>query len=309
MMRMSRKRIGHPAWLGLALVVGLPALAEAQLFPNRTITRERQPCASEPPFYSTVRRNFYGYYPTCWSRFPDGWGCPCPNPELPNAAAAFEKRPRDPLVKPTPDEDFDYLGNDLAPPMDPGGADGMNLPPVPPQGGASPFPSELNPRDNLLDLPATPDPTIPPRGPGAGSRPVPGAGARPRPDAGGGLNGTFQPNTSSTDQPAGTTALLEMPPLSAPASTDLVNAPAPTPNAGSLTLAPEATLTSINASDRPNLGPLPAPVRIDPSVLAPPTYVADPTLLNPNLGSAVPAQAPQRRGVLSGLFNPAKRKR
>ena len=121
-MQRTLRQIGRPAWLGLTLMVSLPGLAQAQLFPNRTITRERQPCATEPPFYSTVRRNFYGYYPTCWSRFPDGWGCPCPNPELPNAAAAFQKQPRDPFVKPLPEDENDFMGDDFAPqaPGEPG---------------------------------------------------------------------------------------------------------------------------------------------------------------------------------------------
>ena len=306
MMQVSRKRIGHPAWLGLALVVGLPALAEAQLFPNRTITRERQPCASEPPFYSTVRRNFYGYYPTCWSKFPDGWGCPCPNPELPNATAAFAKQPRDPFDKTNTGEDLDYLGNDLVPLPDQGGSENMELPAVPE--GASPFPSELSPRDNLLDTPPTPDTGMPPRGAGPGNRRAPGAGARPRPGTGA-AGATFDPNTSATNRPSGTTALLEMPRMSAPASAGLVSAPEPTPNAGSMTLAPEATLTSVDETDRTNLGPLPAPGTANQSVSVQPVYVADPTLLNPNVRASTPAQAPRRRGVLGGLFNSANRKR
>ena len=305
-MQLSRKRIGKWSWLGLALVMGLPSLADAQLFPNRTITRERQPCATEPPFYSTVRRNYYGYYPTCWSKFPDGWGCPCPNPELPNATAAFAKQPRDPFEKARPEGDYDGMGGDDAPPMDQGGMDNSDLPPVPP--GSSPFPSELSPRDNLLDAPATPDPTMPPRSTG-GLKPAPGSGASPRPGAGGAVGSPLDPKTSSTDRPIGTTALLEMPRMSAPASAGLINAAESSSNAGSMTLAPEATLTSIDPTDRTNLGPLPAPMSVDPAASIPSSYVADPALLNPNATSGAPAQAPQRRGILSGLFNSSKRKR
>ena len=303
MMQVSRKRIGHPAWLGLALVIGLPALAEAQLFPNRTITRERQPCASEPPFYSTVRRNFYGYYPTCWSKFPDGWGCPCPNPELPNATAAFAKQPRDPFDKMNSGEELDYPGNDLAPPMDQGGSDGMDLPPVPQ--GASPFPSELNPRDNTLDTPPPADTGVSPRGVAPGNRRAPATGSR----SDTGAAPTFELNPSSTDRPTGTTALLEMPRMSAPASAGLLDATQPTPNAGSLTLAPEATLASTEGTDRSNLGQLPALSTADRSIPMPPVYVADPALLNPNVTSVPPQQAPQRRGVLGSFFSSAKRKR
>ena len=45
MLTLSWRRAGASSALALALVVGLPALAQAQLFPNLWIQRERTPCA------------------------------------------------------------------------------------------------------------------------------------------------------------------------------------------------------------------------------------------------------------------------
>jgi hypothetical protein len=73
--------MGWPAWAGLALVLGLPSVVQAQmpLFPNLT-TRKRQrvSCLQEAPEYRLYRQQYYGYYPTCWRMFPPGWGCPSP---------------------------------------------------------------------------------------------------------------------------------------------------------------------------------------------------------------------------------------
>ena len=40
------------------------------------------PCRQELPVFHAYRHQFYGYHPTCWRRFPPGWGCP--SPEAPN---------------------------------------------------------------------------------------------------------------------------------------------------------------------------------------------------------------------------------
>ena len=76
--------------LGLTMSLIAPSLAEAQqsgLFPNIGVRRQRVPCAAEDPVYKLYRHEYFGYHPTCWRRFPAGWGCP--SPEAPNAAAAF----------------------------------------------------------------------------------------------------------------------------------------------------------------------------------------------------------------------------
>jgi hypothetical protein len=79
-------------WLAAMVVVaaGVPGTAEAQLFPNLPIhKRHRHDCSQEPPVYKMVRYEYYGYHPTCWHRFPPGWGC-WGNPEVPNVRAVME---------------------------------------------------------------------------------------------------------------------------------------------------------------------------------------------------------------------------
>jgi len=75
MLTMPRRRLSW-MWAALALVVGAPAVSEAQLLPNLPIRRQRAACATEPPVYRTYRHEYYGYHPTCWRPFPEGWGCP-----------------------------------------------------------------------------------------------------------------------------------------------------------------------------------------------------------------------------------------
>ncbi|MHC5543662.1 hypothetical protein ACYOEI_36010, partial [Singulisphaera rosea] len=80
------------------MVLGAPMLAEAQqsgLFPLAPIRRERVPCAAEDPVYGMYRKEYFGYHPTCWRKFPAGWGCP--SPEAPNVEQAFRTRKPDPF--------------------------------------------------------------------------------------------------------------------------------------------------------------------------------------------------------------------
>ncbi len=276
MLRATRRRIGAPAWLALGLVIGLPAMAEAQLFPNREIRRERPQCAGEPPFNAHVRRDYFGYYPTCWSRFPEGWACPCPNPELPNSAAAFRDRPRDPAPKLTAPVDENADTGEAPMGRDPLPGD-TNLPPVP-NPGRSPFDIERP------DGGTPPDPSLPPRGP-AGPRP----GARP---------GDNSSSATPATRPGSTTGLLEMPAM--PAPTALAG---PTADPGGLMLAPEATLTSNTTPTGRDLGPLPAAPM--PATSAP-IDAGLPVVAGP---APAPAPAPQRRGLLGGLFGQGNRRR
>lgn len=162
----SRNRLGWAAAAALAVVVGAPSLAEAQqggLFPLAPIRRQRTPCAAEDPVYRIYRREYFGYHPTCWRKFPNGWGCP--SPEAPNAEQEFKERPR----TPPPDE----RGLDTGPEsegeeampgrMRPDGETRDNLPPVPgeerspfeldkPKGSANPNAPE--PPDD--EMPAAP---------------------------------------------------------------------------------------------------------------------------------------------------------
>lgn len=56
--------------------------AQAQLFPNIYIRRQRPDCETESPITKMHRDLYYGYHPTEWARFPAGWGVN--NPEAIN---------------------------------------------------------------------------------------------------------------------------------------------------------------------------------------------------------------------------------
>ncbi len=140
MLKATWRRLGSSAWLSIGLLILVPALAEAQLFPNRTIRRERPSPAAESPYNAQVRRDYFGYFPTCWSKFPDGWACPCPNPELPNRAKSFQDIPFNP-TRPMdtgglgPDDGTGDKPND--PRMNPNPGDNPVVPL--PEPGRSPF--------------------------------------------------------------------------------------------------------------------------------------------------------------------------
>lgn len=150
----SRRQDGWAVAGALAFIVGGPSLAQAQqsgLFPLAPIQRQRTPCPMEDPVYRMYRQQYFGYHPTCWRRFPPGWGCP--SPEAPNPAESYRVTPRD---KPPADLDNDGQpqpeGQPQPPPgeMDPGPAgtrppqNPNNLPPLPP-GDRSPFDLDTRP--------------------------------------------------------------------------------------------------------------------------------------------------------------------
>src|SRR6478672_6376740 len=112
MLTKSGGRLRSPAVWALALILSAPALVQAQqsgLMPLRNIKRERVPCPLEDPVYGLYRHEFFGYHPTCWRRFPAGWGCP--SPDAPNAAQSFKEIPRDSLEPLSPRE-----GEEMPPP-------------------------------------------------------------------------------------------------------------------------------------------------------------------------------------------------
>lgn len=151
-MQIRTTRWIRPGWACL-IVLGWPAMADAQLFPNLAIRRERPESVVELPVYGLYRREYYGHYPTCWRRFPPGWGCP--TPEAPNWEAELAKRP---LEIPDAGDDAgatdDALGG-LNDPFDPGG--GGDLPALPNQ--RDPF--ELDSPDGAA--PPSADPPAPVR--------------------------------------------------------------------------------------------------------------------------------------------------
>lgn len=273
MLRATWKRLGSRIWLAIALVFVLHSAASAQLFPNFPIRRERPGCATEPPFNAQVRRDYFGYYPTCWTRFPAGWACPCPNPELPNLAESIRRYgPLDPKSRPggttdaEPKPGMDDENLDPKSEVPPG--DNPNLPL--PNGGRSPF-----------DL----DPS-----------PTPGSGPGARPNQGG-----FVPTPSpNTGRPSNSTSLMDMPklPETVPA-TSFESSVKP----GSMSIIPDATLASSELSDlRPDLGPLPSTSFPVPSGVTTEFAPA-------RISATPPAQAPRRRSFLGGLFggNPRTR--
>lgn len=273
MLTTTRRGPGAPALLAIGLLFLLPAMAEAQLFPNRTIKRQRESCVAEPPFYKQVRSQYYGYFPTCWSKFPEGWACPCPNPELPNAAASYVKYPRQSLDaaprEPAlgPDEEEGAMPGDQ-PAADP------NLPPVPNTGSAF---DELKPETPRQPLP--PDPSTPPRDFNANPAPRPGD----------------NPSVPPSNRVPPPTSLREMPslPETSP-TTGLVESRL---EPGAMVMAPEATLTS----NRPDLGPIPSTPATNPVAMA------DADQPQTGVPVATPAKAPKRRSLLGGLFGSSNR--
>jgi len=281
MLTTTRRGPGSAALLAIGLLFLLPAMAEAQLFPNQPIKRQRESCATEPPFYAHVRRDYYGYFPTCWSKFPEGWACPCPNPELPNAAVSFRDRPRDdPSKRPAEDPGLGAEPDDRAMPGDPPAPD-PDLPPVPDR-GRSPFDMD---RPGTSGPTRAPDPIPPVRAPNG--------------------NATVRPGDNPSVPPASRisppTTLREMPSLPEVAPSTVQNEP--TRESGSMAVVPEATLTSTRPSDRPDLGPLPPTPEVNPGM------IGDPERPIVGVPPAVPAQAPQRRSLLGGLFGSGRRRR
>lgn len=157
MLTVTRNRPHLGAVWALAVVLGGPALAHAQLFPNQQIKRQRPPCCQEDPVYGLYRRQYYGYFPTCWRRFPPGWGCP--SPEAPNSAAAMEmirseiERSAAEEPEPGPEPGMDENFPDANLPPEPRGRNTIPLP------GEGPSPFNIPGRDSAPD---TPPPSLPP---------------------------------------------------------------------------------------------------------------------------------------------------
>jgi hypothetical protein len=208
--RMRRIWLGCPAAWALALVVMAPSAAQAQhtgLFPLAPIKRERVPCPMEDPLYRTYRHEYYGYHPTSWRRFPNGWGVA--SPEAPDEKKAFGERKRDPFPDFNRPEGEGPVGpDDNMPPRQPGGDRGM--PPQLPQ-GRSPFDLE-NPKP-----PADPAGVPPANDPGTPPAPAPA----PRAEA-------SEPGTLLTPPSTGNGNNAAPPALAVPDPT-AANAPNPGP--------------------------------------------------------------------------------
>jgi hypothetical protein len=277
---MARRRFSMPAVLGLALVLGLPALVEAQLFPNATIKRQRASClnedpVNEDPVYRMYRQHYYGYFPTCWRKFPDGWGCPSKESSAAEVAKAMEDiKNQQKKISETAQEGDENQPTD---------------------------------RPDEGDNPAMPDdsrvPALPPAGESPFDRPLDrGAPALPRPLDDGGNAPPAAPAPAADDPRAPRAEARRLAPARQP---------------GGVTSAPSAIEDLVPPSDVPSIESTPADgeARTTPSLpsaavpplgASPDTPVTIPTP-NSNLTptSAVnPAQAPpSRRSLIGGLID------
>jgi hypothetical protein len=212
----------------LFLIEVAPVQAQQRLFPNMGVgKRERVPACQENPLYGMYRRQYYGYYPTCWRQFPPGWGCP--SSETPNSAQVVEE-----IRKEIEAREKEASGEDDAPTAPdfgggdrPGGAGGGRAePPVPlPGTGPSPFDMPEGP-------PATP--------PGADPLPPPAPGDAP----------------GFTDRPGGPAAPALTPPDDAPLVPPLDPGPPPVAAPGGTGAQPPPIADQLNPPRRTLIGGL-----------------------------------------------------
>lgn len=272
---MRRRRWQTPALWAMALILGLPALADAQLFPRLPLhKRQKPPCDQEPPVYGLYRQQYYGYFPTCWRRFPPGWGCP--SPEAPNVPALMEELKK---VKPfNPDEEFGEAPN--GPDQGPAAPEPEDMPKLP-EPGTSPFdlpPNEMNPP--------------------AGIQPLPDADA-PRPPADNFPNDDFSTPPNVPNAPERQPALPPTTDRGSEAPPPLAFTDEESPEAAPPAVAVPADAVLPNEADSFNQG---NPTNDDPP--ARPVAVPLPSLpVGPSAMAPPPAaRAPQRRSTLVGLI-------
>jgi hypothetical protein len=120
------------------LIVGVTERVHAQqtgLFPLAPIRRQRVPCDQQDPTYKIHKYQYFGYFPTCWRRFPEGWGCP--SPEAPDKAEAFRKQKFDAGIE------FNQPGRETGPGMET--QPELNRPAVPRLPGGAPSPFQTSP--------------------------------------------------------------------------------------------------------------------------------------------------------------------
>ncbi len=291
-----RFQAGPAAW-ALAALLGLPGLAEAQLFPNLPIKRERVDCAHEAPIFRMYRHEYYGYHPTCWRRFPPGWGCP--SPEAPNWQAELARVPLqelEPQGGAGPDGGEGGIGNEPGMEGDPTAPTppGDQVPPVPPD-DRSPF---------NMDLDAPIDPDAP-----GGASPLQD---RPAPPAGGAApaNPARRPRPGAASRPAAPRRIPAI--VSQPAEPPALAPAAPTLEAPT-TMAPAPGPGPIMVEEMIPGGaafPPAAPLAMGAPPASIPMEVADgamPTLSGPPMAPSM--RAPQRRGLFGSFFGRDRRAR
>ncbi|WZO97168.1 hypothetical protein EP7_004190 [Isosphaeraceae bacterium EP7] len=286
MRAMTRRRDRLSATLVLTVlgILGMEDLAQAQqggLFPLAGTHRRRdeQPCDQEPAIYKMYRQEYFGYHPTCWRQFPGGWGCP--SPYAANKAEEYRKLP---LTKPKPlDADNDDAPPDASAPLPPGDeAMPGNIPDLPDASTPSPF--------NLDNAPK------------------PGAALPP----------ADLPRRDSAQPPAAAEPSDLAPPANAPSPFDVGLPPAATatpPQASRPRLLPGRTVSLANTTREMPVIAMPEapetgmPAASSLTLTPPPGTVIEglPVVTEPE--ALAPVQAPQRRGILTGLFDRANKRR
>jgi hypothetical protein len=264
-----------PAVWALAGSLVVPALAQAQLLPNlSTRKRHRVDCEHELPVFHAYRHEYYGYYPTCWRRFPPGWGCP--SPEAPNWPSELIREP----LQETPPASRE--GIEAAPPAEgenrtPRGAQRSPAIPPPPSDERSPF-------DLELPAPGAPPPLTPPgrtlEPPATAPRTSGGPRTGLAPEAGSAPPSTLEPTSDEGSVPA----------LSPPGAAEAM--PPPTFDSASTPAPPPA------AEPLPTPAPNPAPEPIPPRLA--PAAGAVPSAMSPSL---------PRRGPIMGWLSGRNRAR
>jgi hypothetical protein len=272
----SRRRAEGLVLAVLTVVLGVPELARAQqtgLFPLAPIKRQRVPCDQEDPIYKTYKYQYFGYHPTCWRRFPDGWGCP--SREVGNKEKSYAELPLGGVVAPRADQPPDQ-----GTPNEPGAPTQRPAVPNPPEGGRSPF--EVDPIDGTGTAPGRPQG-------GQARPPVPQGDAdpflTPKPPA-----GTGQPRTNPPGQ-TGTPPVTNNDELDLTAPFDQ-----PRRSQGSRSV-------SRDVDDQPTPGeegdgPLLALPNLNVPALDPSGSSANGTASNPTSNAPAP-----RRGLISGFFS------
>jgi hypothetical protein len=295
----------RPTWIWL-IVLGFPAIADAQLFPNLAIKRDRPECVEELPIYGLYRRQYHGYFPTCWRSFPPGWGCP--TPERPNWTAEVA---RNPLQLPEGiggEEDGGGLNGPATMEPDPfgGEAGGDERLPAVPQGGRSPF--ELDEPNGGAAPPAD------------GRRPA-GNDAPPPIDRetppspfdlpGGGANSNGLPSVNPPVSPASERTYIPMPDLPPPTFDQSVSSNGPTmvppvdALPGALAPAPRVSVGRVSPGDRVVEGDVfSGGTPMEGVVLGGDGQPVGPVVLPDETYVEAPQARPQGRvrGLLSGLL-------
>jgi hypothetical protein len=296
MLTKSRRRRPALALAVFSVLASLTGVAKAQqsgLFPLQPIRRERVPCPNEEPIYKLYRSQYYGYYPTQWRPFPQGWNLS--TPETPNPKLEFQKNPLQAVEAPPPEEEM-QPGAET--PAQPGARPTIPNPPA--ENERSPF--EMDRPGNAVrptpgvGAPARPPGTTPP-GPGASPFDMPsddqGGGATPRSPR------PRAPQTSRPTVPPADTGTPDLnPPGPAPAAPPRTSrdgepgGPAGVNDGGPLLAMPDATLPPVEeagSAGRPAGSAETESILGGPGAAAPAMTTAD-------------SQPTPRRSRLSSLF-------